>query len=98
MPYDRAVERIYDALTREHLGENRQIALLSGPRQVGKTTSARAGAGDHVYYSWDRQSDRILITRGPDAVAEDLGLPSPERRLGMWCSTGSTSTGHGGRS
>ena len=68
------MDRIYDTLIREHLGQNRQIALVSGPRQVGKTTSSRAGAGDHTYYSWDRQSDRILITRGPDSVAEDIGL------------------------
>ena len=68
------MDRIYDALIREHLEENRQIALVSGPRQVGKTTSSQAGAGDHAYFSWDRQSDRILITRGPDAVAANIGL------------------------
>lgn len=68
------MDRIYDALIREHLEQNRQIAMISGPRQVGKTTSSRTGSGDHVYYSWDRQSDRALITRGADAVAEDLGL------------------------
>jgi hypothetical protein len=59
------------------------MALVSGPRQVGKTTSARIGAGDHRYYSWDRQSDRVLISRGADAIAEHLGLgalrSSPQR-------------------
>jgi predicted AAA+ superfamily ATPase len=68
------VERVYDAIVREHLEQNRQIAMISGPRQVGKTTSSRTGAGDHAYYSWDRQSDRALITRGADAVAADLGV------------------------
>lgn len=68
------MNRIYDGLIREHLAENRQMALVTGPRQVGKTTSSRRGAGEHRYYSWDRQSDRVLITRGPDAVARDLGL------------------------
>ncbi len=48
--------------------------MISGPRQVGKTTSARAGAGDHVYLSWDRGADRAVITRGADAVAWELGL------------------------
>jgi predicted AAA+ superfamily ATPase len=50
------------------------MAILSGPRQVGKTTSARESAGDHRYYTWDRQSDRILIAAGPDAVAEDMNI------------------------
>ena len=68
------MDRIYDSLIREHLAENRQIAMVSGPRQVGKTTSSRASAGEHRYYTWDRQSDRMLITRGADALAEDLGL------------------------
>jgi uncharacterized protein len=68
------VDRIYESLIREHLDRERQMALITGPRQVGKTTSSRAGAADHAYYSWDRQSDRVLITRGPDAVAGDLDL------------------------
>lgn len=72
--YNQNVDRIYEALLREHLETNRQIAVVSGPRQVGKTTSSRTAAGEHTYYTWDRQSDRRLITRGPDAVAEDLEL------------------------
>lgn len=68
------VDRIYEALLREHLETNRQMALVSGPRQVGKTTSSRVAAGDHRYYSWDRQHDRQVITRGPDTVAEELEL------------------------
>ncbi len=68
------MKRIYDVLIREHLTQNRQIAMVTGPRQVGKTTSAREGAGEHQYYTWDRQSDRRLISRGADAVAEDAGL------------------------
>ena len=68
------MNRLYETLLREHLKDNRQIAMLTGPRQVGKTTSARSGAGRHHYYSWDRQSDRLTITRGQDSLAEDLGL------------------------
>ena len=68
------MDRVYDALISEHLAENRQIALLTGPRQVGKTTTSRRAAGDHAYYSWDRQTDRAVIMRGPDAVAAQLGL------------------------
>lgn len=43
------MERVYDALLRKHLAENRQMAFVSGPRQVGKTTSTRVGTGDHAY-------------------------------------------------
>lgn len=75
------MDRVYDALLREHLRENRQMAMVVGPRQVGKTTTSRLGAAEHAYYTWDRQSDRRLITAGPDELARDLGIhsvhPSP---------------------
>lgn len=61
-------------MIREHLEQNRQIAMITGPRQVGKTTSARTGAGEHAYLSWDRATDRAVIIRGADAVASDVGL------------------------
>ena len=67
--------------SREHLAEHRQMAMLSGPRQVGKTTSAREGVGDHRYYTWDRQSDRMLITAGPDSVADDMEIDTLSDRL-----------------
>ena len=68
------MERIYENQLSEHLVENRQMAMLTGPRQVGKTTSSRASAGEHRYYTWDRQADRRLLTQGADEVAEDLEL------------------------
>jgi len=68
------MKRIYEALLTEHLAQHRQMALVAGPRQVGKTTCAIACAAPEAYVNWDRQSDRQLITRGPDAVAERLAL------------------------
>jgi uncharacterized protein len=68
------MDRCYEPVLREHLETNRQIAVVTGPRQVGKTTTSRTAVGEHVYFTWDRQKDRQLITRGPDAVAETLGL------------------------
>lgn len=68
------MKRIYEAVLTEHLQENRQMALLAGPRQVGKTTTSRTSAGEHRYFNWDRQSDRVLVTKGADAVAENLEL------------------------
>ena len=37
----KAKKRIYDALVAEHLATHRQMAFVSGPRQVGKTTTCR---------------------------------------------------------
>lgn len=68
------MDRVYESVLGQHLSNERQIALLTGPRQVGKTTSARASAGQHRYLTWDRQSDRLLISRGADPVAEALEL------------------------
>jgi predicted AAA+ superfamily ATPase len=66
--------RVYDAVLRQHLNARRQMAFVSGPRQVGKTTTCRGIGGEVVYASWDDQDDRALILRGPRAVVAELGL------------------------
>lgn len=48
------------------------MALVSGPRQVGKTTTCRE-LGAH-YLNWDNADDRRIILRGPAAVASHLQL------------------------
>ena len=65
-------KRYYDSLLKEHLSSQRQMAFVSGPRQVGKTTSCRNFA-DH-YLNWDNTDDRAVIVKGPAAVAEKIGL------------------------
>jgi len=55
------------------------MAFLVGPRQVGKTTSSRTSAGEHRCFTWDRQTDRKLLTRGADAIAEELELTTLRR-------------------
>lgn len=37
--------RIHDSLAADHLAGNQRTALVSGPRQVGKTASCRNQAG-----------------------------------------------------
>jgi uncharacterized protein len=64
--------RFYDELLQEHLARHRQMALVSGPRQVGKTTTCRAAGTD--YLNWDDPDDRRVILRGPAAVAERIQL------------------------
>jgi predicted AAA+ superfamily ATPase len=71
--------RLYDAVLRDHFERNRQMAFVSGPRQVGKTTTCRFEATD--YLNWDNADDRRVILRGPAAVAERLALDRLRPRL-----------------
>ena len=71
------MDRLYDAVVQEHFRENRQMLLLMGPRQVGKTTTARASAaaiGASTYFSWDNADHRRTLLAGPQAIAVALGL------------------------
>ena len=63
--------RIYDALLAEHLAANRQMAFVSGPRQVGKTTTCRGHADN--YCNWDNLDDRELVLAGPASLAAAMG-------------------------
>ena len=64
--------RLYTSLLQDHLQRNRQMALVSGPRQVGKTTTCRALSD--AYFNWDNSDDRRRLLRGPAALAEALAL------------------------
>ena len=71
------MKRLYSELILDHLKTWRQMVFIMGPRQVGKTTlslAIREGWEDVYYYNWDNQKDRMIITAGPDAVMEDIGL------------------------
>jgi len=65
-------ERLYEKVLAEHLHRHRQMALVSGPRQVGKTTTCRGLST--AYLDWDNTDDRRVILRGPAATAERIGL------------------------
>ena len=71
--------RFYHALLADHLRQHRQMAFVSGPRQVGKTTACRSGA-DH-YLNWDNADDRRVLLRGPAALSEVLQLSQLRTRL-----------------
>jgi len=64
--------RLYDAMVRDHLARHRQMAFMSGPRQVGKTTTCRSVAD--AYLNWDNADDRRLILAGPASIAAAVGL------------------------
>jgi hypothetical protein len=63
--------RLYDNILKDHFSRNRQMAFVSGPRQVGKTTTCRLEGTD--YLNWDNSDHRRVFLRGPAAVAEQLG-------------------------
>ena len=77
------VPRVYDAILARHFAGLRQMAFVSGPRQVGKTTVCRQGAD--TYLNWDSTPDRQLILAGQTAVADRAATPDrpgqPRRRL-----------------
>ena len=69
--------RVYDSLLEDHYARHRQMAFVTGPRQVGKTTTCRAHAT--VYLNWDNLDDRRIILAGPARVAEHAGLQRLEK-------------------
>lgn len=71
--------RLYDQLLNAHFEDNRQMAFLSGPRQVGKTEVARRLAD--VYLNFDDLGDRAVILRGAAAVAARAELERPRGRM-----------------
>ena len=66
------IERTYKSILSEHRESNRQMAFLTGPRQVGKTTTGRQCATH--YLDWDDQDDQAVIVGGPARLATHLGL------------------------
>lgn len=74
------MKRIYETLLNEHFSELRQMAFLSGPRQVGKTTLAKSILPKARYFSYDNALDVAVILKGASAVAEELNLSRDENR------------------
>lgn len=70
------MQRLYTAKISSELFQNRQMLFVSGPRQVGKTTLARALCDQHKghYLNWDDVDHRQLILAGSDHLAEHTGL------------------------
>lgn len=67
--------RVYHPLLQAHFSEGIEMAFLTGPRQVGKTTIARNYDKNAIYLNWDNEDHRLLILKGPVAVADYIGLP-----------------------
>ncbi len=71
------MKRLYEGLIAEHFRDERQMLFLMGPRQVGKTTTARETAGRRQvssYLNWDNFDHQRMIVAGPSKLGEELGL------------------------
>jgi predicted AAA+ superfamily ATPase len=67
------MERLYNSIIREHFSNNRQMAFISGPRQVGKTTLSKSIDTNYRYLDWDDTQDRISIIQGQQYVVDRIG-------------------------
>jgi len=68
------MKRCYEQLLVGHVSEDRQMAFVSGPRQVGKTTTATDFVENPHYFSWDNDDHRRLLLAGPQTVMDSIGL------------------------
>jgi len=68
------IERLYQHVIQAHFSRNRQMLFLSGPRQVGKTTSSLSLVSQERYLNWDNEGHRALILAGPEVVARHFGI------------------------
>lgn len=69
------MKRIYEELLREHFAEERQMAFVSGPRQVGKSTLIDSLCSKNdIALNWDRPDDRRAILKGSDFIIEQHGI------------------------
>jgi len=71
------MQRVYESLILEHLSNNDQMAFISGPRQVGKTTIAEHIAAQvkrSKALNWDILEDRAQILGGFENLTRELAL------------------------
>lgn len=71
-------KRIYEAVLKEHLRDNRQMVFLTGPRQCGKTTLAKAISDQ--YFTWDDLATRRLVAGSAADLATAAGLDVTKAR------------------
>jgi len=67
------MKRKYESLLNDHFSQNRQMAFIAGPRQVGKTTSCKSFVEQAHYFNWDNEDHRKIILDGPTALVGSVG-------------------------
>jgi len=73
--------RYHDQVLRAHLARARTV-IVGGPRQVGKTAACSTLAAAKLL-DWNSIADRLVILKGPEAIARHLGLERLREREGM---------------
>lgn len=71
------MNRLYLQVIADHFSHYDQMVFLTGPRQVGKSTVAKtynARCAFQKYLNWDKESDRIKILNGGEAILQGLPL------------------------
>ncbi|HSW71652.1 MAG TPA: AAA family ATPase, partial [Gammaproteobacteria bacterium] len=71
------MERIYHTIIGHHLRHYPQMAFISGPRQVGKTTITKQYRQENpnfLYLNWDNVNDRATILAGIPNQWQDVLL------------------------
>lgn len=69
------MDRTYTTLLKRHFSLYKQMAFLSGPRQVGKTTISKKLQSffkESTYFNWDVIKDREKILEGQDFIENIL--------------------------
>jgi hypothetical protein len=77
------MKRVYEIIIEKHLEKYCQMIFLSGPRQVGKTTTSLEASPESSthYLNWDNEDHRALIISGPLAVANFTKLDEVRKSL-----------------
>lgn len=71
------MKRVYETLVADHFETNRQMAFLSGPRQVGKTTLAKTLLPNATLLNYDNTDNARIIASGTDGAAAFADVSNP---------------------
>jgi predicted AAA+ superfamily ATPase len=67
------MKRVYESVLKEHFLKERKMAFVAGPRQVGKTTTARESLPGALYLNWDNIEHKEIILQGPSRIFAAAG-------------------------
>lgn len=76
------INRIYEELLKEHFASESNMAILVGPRQSGKTTTAiNFKANGTSYWNWDDQDDRIYLRSSPQKFLDEKNKRDSSKKV-----------------
>ena len=81
------MKRLYEDVIENHFKEDDLMFFLSGPRQVGKTTTA-CGVAQKLYkkwayLNWDDKDHREIILKGPKAIIDFANIEEASKEKPM---------------